>query len=75
MNKGLRNLLDEREIMILESCIAGDADLYLDHQDLFSKLYEYYGDEMPVGVAKARTGDPDAWILMRVERDLRDTAF
>ena len=31
----------------------------------YQKLYEYFCStgEMPIGVAKARTGDPDIWIL------------
>ena len=36
----------------------------------YEKLYEYFAFEaveMPYGVAKARTGDPDLWILERLE--------
>lgn len=37
--------------------------------DNFDALYDYYLNtgEMPYGVAKARTGDPDQWILEKVE--------
>jgi len=33
--------------------------------DVYEKLFNYFLDtnEMPYGVAKARTGEPDAWIL------------
>ena len=33
--------------------------------DSFEKLFNYFLDtnEMPYGVAKGRTGEPDAWIL------------
>ena len=33
-------------------------------QDLIDKLYTHFtsNGEMPYGVAKARTGDPDQWI-------------
>lgn len=33
--------------------------------DAYEKLFNYFLDtnEMPYGVAKARTGEPDAWIL------------
>ena len=37
----------------------------------FSKLYEYYAfntNEMPYGTMKARTGDPDQWILKELEK-------
>ena len=30
--------------------------------ELFDTLYEYFFDEMPYGVAKARTGDPHNWV-------------
>mgnify|MGYP001161057636 FL=1 len=45
---------------------------YLEEEDEFygseayGKLYEYFAfetGEMPYGTAKARTGDPDWWIL------------
>lgn len=38
---------------------------------VYEKLFEYYlnSGEMPYGVAKARTGDPDQWILNRVQQD------
>ena len=33
--------------------------------DAYEKLFNYFLDtgEMPYGVAKARTGEPDTWIL------------
>ena len=50
---------------------------YLDWNDDFYgsssyvKLYEYFAfetGEMPYGIAKARTGDPDLWILEELEK-------
>ena len=49
----------------------GKMPQYLDWDDEFysssayEKLCEYFcsSGEMPYGVAKARTGDPDIWIL------------
>lgn len=35
--------------------------------DLYDALYEYYQDEIPYGTAKARTGDPRAWIERQLE--------
>ena len=49
---------------------------YLDWNDsfygssAFDKLFEYFAfetGEMPYGTAKARTGDPDVWILEHLE--------
>ena len=44
---------------------GGDLD-----QDLFDALYDYYFDDMPYGVKKARTGDPYEWISQRLADDL-----
>lgn len=40
--------------------------------DLYQALYAHYLDsgEMPYGVAKARTGDPNVWIANQLEADL-----
>ena len=38
--------------------------------ELYSALYDYYMDEMPYGVAKARTGDPYEWITNKLESEL-----
>lgn len=42
--------------------MAGEKDLMLDCEAFYHELYRYFIDEMPYGVAKARTGDPDQWI-------------
>ena len=42
---------------------------FYDHS-AYQKLYEYFAFEsceMPYGIAKARTGDPDSWILEYLE--------
>ena len=39
----------------------------------YEKLFDYFAfetSEMPYGVAKARTGDPDLWILDKLEEML-----
>jgi hypothetical protein len=51
-----------------------DVDAFIDGgemtQALFDVLYEYYFDEMPYGVAKARTHDPYQWIHDKFESHL-----
>lgn len=54
-----------------EACIAdgiknGFEDIVADN---YQELYEYYlnSGQMPYGVAKARTGDPDQWILDQLD--------
>jgi len=56
-----------------------DMDGFLNHSQpswdfydhpAYQKLYEYFAFEsceMPYGIAKARTGDPDSWILEYLE--------
>jgi len=34
--------------------------------ECFDELMDYYADEMPYGVMKARTGMPDEWIYDRL---------
>lgn len=41
-----------------------------DFPDFYDALFEYYFDEMPYGVAKAREGDPINWISDRLEQEL-----
>jgi hypothetical protein len=38
--------------------------------DLYDALYDYYVDDMPYGVQKARSGDPHQWIADRIIQDL-----
>ena len=55
-----------RDIAI--SMVCGDADIFL--SGYYDNLFDFYMDDMPYGVAKARTGDPDQWILDRLEEEL-----
>ena len=34
--------------------------------ECFDELMDYFADEMPYGVMKARTGMPDEWIIDRL---------
>ena len=57
--------LTDREVQELLPHIAGTADDFYD-TPMYDKLYEYFAFvtcEMPYGAAKARTEDPDTWIL------------
>jgi hypothetical protein len=65
MNKLYENAgLTPEEATLMPSYIDGDVDFY--DTPAYDKLYAYLAFEvclMPYGVAKARTGDPDVWIL------------
>ena len=47
---------------ILESNGVTDIDEIEYGSQCFDELMDYYADEMPYGVQKARTGMPDEWI-------------
>lgn len=38
--------------------------------ELYDALYDYYFDDMPYGVKKARTGDPYEWVTDRLDQEL-----
>lgn len=67
------DIINTEELERLKGYVAGNGELY-DDEVLFDKLYSYYvnSGEMPYGVAKARTGDPDQWILDQVVGDYGD---
>jgi hypothetical protein len=67
------DIITPEELERLRGYVAGNGELYTDEL-LFDKLYSYYvnSGEMPYGVAKARTGDPDLWILDQVQADYGD---
>ena len=61
-------LLNDQEISLMSDYISGEKEFY--GSTAYEKLYEYFGFvvcEMPYGTAKARTGDPDFWIIERLE--------
>ena len=63
----LQHILHTFRRDIRDFMVHGDLS---DH--LFDALYDYYHDDMPYGVAKARTGDPHEWISDRLHQDLHD---
>lgn len=52
------------EIALVESYIDDDDGRFI-YTDAYEKLFNYFCDvgSMPYGVAKARTLEPDIWIL------------
>lgn len=63
--KDVLDQLTPNERVALRSVLDDQADL-MDFYDLYSKLFQYYSTEMPYGVAKARTGEPDKWIIQKL---------
>jgi hypothetical protein len=48
--------------------LEGDLGFYDLPAATRDALYEFYLPDMPYGTAKARTGDPDVFILRRLEK-------
>jgi hypothetical protein len=51
---------------ILDSNYITDIDDIEYGGECFDELMDYYADEMPYGVMKARTEMPDVWIADRI---------
>jgi hypothetical protein len=61
--------LDGVEIAFVLATMAGDEEEDFYGTSAYEKLYTYFLDEnlMPYGIAKARDGMPDDWILEYLE--------
>jgi hypothetical protein len=57
--------LSELDVDLVESYLESDNDGWFIESTAYLKLFDYFcgSEEMPYGVAKARTGEPDIWIL------------
>ena len=56
----------EQILKILKSNGINSLDDIEYGSQCFDELMDYFADEMPYGVKKARTGMPDEWILDRL---------
>ena len=52
----------EKILKILQSNGINDLDEIEYGSQCYDELMDYFADEMPYGVMKARTGMPDEWI-------------
>ena len=62
---------------ILDSCGVTDIEEIEYGGECYDELMDYFADEMPYGVMKARTGMPDEWIIDRlidlgIDKELED---
>jgi len=64
----LEHILDRFKYEVRHFEQGGDLD-----EHLYDALYDYYCDtgDMPYGVQKARTGDPQEWVAQNLESHLR----
>ena len=56
----------DKIMKILESNDITNLDDIEYGSQCFDELMDYFSDEMPYGVMKARTGMPDEWIIDRL---------
>lgn len=66
------DIITPEELEELRSYVNGDVDpANFISSPVYEKMFEYYmnSGEMPYGIAKARTGDPDQWIIDQVVQD------
>ena len=56
----------EQILKILQSNEINDLDEIEYGSQCYDELMDYFADEMPYGVQKARTGMPDEWIIDRL---------
>ncbi len=68
-DKEMLSILTAKEIIYV-SLLIKDHDFdflngFID-SSAYSKLYRYYLDEMPYGVARYKTGEADLWILEKL---------
>jgi hypothetical protein len=56
--------LGATEIALVKNYIDDDDGLFIETR-AYEKLFDYFcnSSEMPYGIAKCRTGEPDEWIL------------
>ena len=61
-----------KAILIKHNALNKTLDDIVDSgTELYTDLYEYFQEDMPYGIQKARDGDPDVWIADRLfELDL-----
>jgi hypothetical protein len=63
--------MKEKELLSLDGVakwLEGEIDFYDLPVQTRNTLYDFYQTDMPYGVQKARTGDPDEWILRQLEK-------
>ena len=55
-----------KKILIKHDVLHKDID-QLDDEELMLDLFMHFQEEMPYGIQKARTGDPDEYIYNKLE--------
>ena len=77
-DKDFSELLTATELIYVSFCVEEYIDNNTECVDTggficssaYEKLFEYYADEMPYGVAKCIDSEPDYWILNKITERL-----
>ena len=54
-------------LLLEESSVLNSDYISFCETQAYYKLFDHYAGEMPYGIAKCRTGEPDTWILERLK--------
>jgi hypothetical protein len=65
----------QKYVVDVDKFIESGFDLYTTSKEFQYALYEYYVEDMPYGTAKARTGDPDEFIIEHFSKYLEDNGL
>jgi|3_EtaG_2_1085321.scaffolds.fasta_scaffold350067_2 hypothetical protein len=70
-NDELIEVLTPEELIFVGLIVEEHIDSYdfLD-SSAYDKLFGLYMNKMPYGTAKARTGDPDKWIINKLKKGM-----
>ena len=56
-----------KAILKKHNALNMEIEEVVDNTELYDELYKYFQEEMPYGIQKARTGDPDEYIYNKLE--------
>tara|TARA_B100000131_G_scaffold320315_1_gene368156 strand:+ start:3140 stop:3394 length:255 start_codon:yes stop_codon:yes gene_type:complete len=74
--KELQEVLEPDEIIYISLVLSEKicANDFI-NTDVYIKLFDYFSSEIPYGVAKGRTGEPDIWIIDNLKRIYNNIDF
>lgn len=66
-NRTDRDFFTKKDLAEIKQVFEGKKELY--ECNVYQKLYDHYcnSGEMPYGIMKARTGDPESWIMNELD--------
>ncbi len=56
----------QKHAVYIDRMLNDEIELESD-PEIYQEIFEYFQEDMPIGVQKYRTGDADQWIFSRLE--------